>query len=68
MDLTLRTAFTKLGTRKLGRDRASHKIKVMSPKDDDDENKPELFTANPSEEIPRNKLTEKLARGLQAYV
>ena len=26
------------------------------------------FTANPAEDIPRNKLTEKLARGLQSYV
>ena len=29
---------------------------------------PELITAQPSEEIPRNKLTEKYARGLQAYI
>ena len=29
---------------------------------------PELFTAIPSDDIPNNKLTEQLARGLQAYV
>jgi len=27
-----------------------------------------LFTAQPSDDIPRNKLTEKLARGLQSFV
>lgn len=26
------------------------------------------FTASPAEDIPRNKLVEKLARGLQSYV
>lgn len=29
---------------------------------------PELFTAIPSDDIPHNKLTEQLARGLQAFV
>ncbi len=36
--------------------------------DDGDDEGPELFTAQPSDEIPRNKLTEKLARGLQFFV
>ena len=40
----------------------------MSAPSDDDDDKPELFTVRPSDEIPRNKLTENLARGLQAYV
>lgn len=26
------------------------------------------FTANPADDIPRNKLTEKLARGIQSFV
>ena len=26
------------------------------------------FQANPADDIPRNKLTEKLARGLQSFV
>jgi hypothetical protein len=64
MDTTVRDAYTKLNNRMLGNNRMQHKIKVLKPIDDDDENKQELFTANPSEEIPRNKLTEKLARGL----
>ena len=29
---------------------------------------PDLFVAQPSDDIPRNKLTEKLTRGLQAHV
>ena len=48
--------------------RMQHKIKVLKSIEDDDENKQELLTANPCEEIPRNKLTEKLAHGLQAFI
>ena len=36
--------------------------------DDADNEGPELFTAMPSDDIPHNKLTEQLARGLQSYV
>ena len=64
MDHTVRDAYNKLNNRLLARDRVQHKFRIIQKPDDDDENKPELFTANPSEEIPRNKLTEKLARGL----
>lgn len=39
-------------------------IKVIDPGSEDDENGPEQFIANPSDDIPRNKLVEKLARGL----
>ena len=28
----------------------------------------EQFQANPSEDIPRNKLVDKLVRGLQSYI
>jgi hypothetical protein len=35
---------------------------------DDNLDGPELFTAQPTDDIPRNKLTERLARGLQSYV
>ena len=43
-------------------------VKILDPSSDDDDNGPELFQAQPSDEIPRNKLVEKLARGLQSYV
>jgi len=43
-------------------------IKLIDPGSDDDDEGPELFVANPADDIPRNKLVEKLARGLQAYV
>ena len=39
--------------------------------DDSNEEKfegPDLFIAKPSDDIPRNKLTESLSRGLQAHV
>lgn len=36
------------------------------PEGDDDE--PVGFTAKPADDIKRNKLTEKLARGIQSYV
>lgn len=64
MDQTIRNAYGKLNSRMIGKDRVQHRIRVMQPLEDDDENKQDLFVANPSEEIPRNKLTERLARGL----
>lgn len=39
-------------------------IKLIDPGSDDEDDGPELFIANPSDDIPRNKLVEKLARGL----
>jgi hypothetical protein len=36
----------------------------MEPAQQDDDDAPELFVANPSDDIPRNKLTEQLTRGL----
>ena len=41
---------------------------MMDPPSDEDDDGPELFVAQPTDDIPRNKLVEKLARGLQAYV
>jgi hypothetical protein len=40
----------------------------LDPVGDPNDDGPELFTAQPSDDIPRNKLTEKLARGLQSFV
>ena len=42
-------------------------MKRMKPDVDDDDG-PDLFIANPTDDIPRNKLVERLARGLQAYI
>jgi hypothetical protein len=61
-------AMKKLNVRRLGGMRCSQKVKVLEPLQDSDDDGPELFTAQPSDDIPRNKLTEKLARGLQSYV
>ena len=33
-------------------------VKRMKPEFEDDDDGPELFTAQPSDEIPRNKLTD----------
>ena len=49
---------------RLNKGRKQPNIKILDPSSDDDENGPELFQAQPSDEIPRNKLVEKLARGL----
>jgi len=57
-----------LAKRKLNAQRAQHNIKVIEPSSDEDDEGPELFIAQPTDDIPRNKLVEKLARGLQAYV
>jgi len=43
-------------------------VKVIDPSSEDEDGGPELFIAQPTDDIPRNKLVEKLARGLQAYV
>jgi hypothetical protein len=48
-------------------DRARPKFVYIEPESSDEE-AVGAFTANPAEDIPRNKLTEKLARGLQTYV
>ena len=48
--------------------RPKPQLKWLEPESEDDMNGPELFTAQPSDDIPRNKLTERLARGLQSYV
>lgn len=68
MDTQLQFAVANITTRKLGRNRIKPTIRVLTPPSDNDDDKPELFAARPSEEIPRNKLTENLARGLQAFV
>jgi len=34
------------------------KIKMLESQSDGESDGPELFTANPSDDIPRNKLTE----------
>lgn len=57
-----------INSRKLKKNRAMPHIKLVDPGSDDDDDGPELFIAQPTDDIPRNKLVEKLARGLQAYV
>jgi hypothetical protein len=47
--------------------RPKQRVLFIEPESSDDETGG-AFTANPAEDIPRNKLTEKLARGLQSYV
>lgn len=39
------------------------KIKRLKPDEDEDEG-PDLFIAKPTDDIPRNKLVDRLARGL----
>lgn len=48
-------------------ERARPKFVFIDPESTDEEGSG-AFTANPAEDIPRNKLTEKLARGIQTYV
>jgi len=50
--------------RNLNRTRVMPNIKLVDPASDDDDDGPELFVAQPTDDIPRNKLVEKLARGL----
>lgn len=57
-----------ISKKKLNPKRFEQAIKVIDPGSDDDEDGPSLFIAQPTDDIPRNKLVEKLARGLQAFV
>ena len=63
-----KTKVDQINSRKLKRDRVKSIYKVVEPGSSDEENGPELFIAQPTDDIPRNKLVEKLARGLQAYI
>lgn len=54
----------KMNTRKLNKSRIQNDVKLISPSSDEDDDGPELFIAQPTDDIPRNKLVEKLARGL----
>ena len=44
------------------------KMQFKKPDSDDDDDNLDAFTAKPTDDIPKNKLTEKLARGLQSYI
>ena len=68
MDQQFKDALSKVNNRKLDRSRQQPNLKIMEAVGNDDDAAPELFVANPSDDIPRNKLTEQLTRGLQAYV
>jgi hypothetical protein len=43
--------------------RAKHRLLVIDPEEEVDDSGG-AFTANPADDIPRNKLTEKLTRGI----
>jgi hypothetical protein len=47
--------------------RRYQKMLQIEPEESEDE-QGGAFTANPADDIPRNKLTEKLARGIQTFV
>ena len=48
-------------------ERVRPKMLYIEPEEEED-NDGGAFTANPADDIPRNKLTEKLARGIQTFV
>lgn len=68
IELKLNNIYNKMSSRRLGTRRQEPKIKMLESLSDGESDGPELFTAIPSDDIPHNKLTEQLARGLQAYV
>ena len=63
----LYSAFNQIRYRSKSR-RQQPNIRILAPPEKEDNDGPEQFKANPCDDIPRNKLTECLARGLQAYV
>lgn len=66
-NLSLYNALNNLNVRRITK-RQRAKVKILDRQAESDDEGPELFTAQPSDDIPRNKLTEKLARGLQHFV
>ena len=54
-------------TAKIGHKRPKPKI-IYRKTDSSDEEENEQFHANPAEDIPHNKLVDKLVRGLQSYI
>lgn len=50
--------------RRVGKFRKKPNTVLVSVAQDDDDDGPELFIAQPADEIPKNKLTDRLARGL----
>ena len=43
-------------------------IKIIMPQEEEDEQGPDEFIAKPSDDIPRNNLTDCLTRGLQSLI
>ena len=68
MTMKLTQAVQKLNSRKLDKSRTKPLTKRKEAESESDDDGLNLFVANPADDIPRNKLTEQLARGLQAYV
>ena len=64
----IHTIISAINDNRVGQARPQPKLRWLEPSADDNIDGPELFTAQPSDDIPRNKLTERLARGLQSYV
>ena len=57
----------KIITQRLERSRPVPRIMYRRTESSDEEEN-EQFMANPAEDIPRNKLVDKLVRGLQSYI
>lgn len=57
------TALNKMNVRRITK-RQPQNLKFLDRPTESDDEGPELFKSKPSDDIPRNKLTEKLGRGL----
>jgi hypothetical protein len=58
MENFFKVAMNNISHRKLESHRNVQKVKILAPMEAVDDDAPELFVANPSDDIPRNKLTE----------
>ena len=59
---------SRLGTqRKENKERPQPRVVYKQTESSDDEDN-DQFLVNPSEDIPRNKLVDKLVRGMQSYI
>ena len=58
---------SKIITQRIDNKRPKPKI-IYRKTESSDEEENEQFHANPAEDIPHNKLVDKLVRGLQSYI
>ena len=67
-EIEFQKIISQINQKKLAKNRQKHNLKILGDLNEGSDDGPELFIAQPSDDIPKNALTEKLTKGLQAHV